>query len=195
MAIFRTLFALIALFLLAGGSAAEAPRYPDIYVMRHLEYRGTGSHARLSEIGANNARRLSTWFKTAPPKAIYTATEQVSLDTSAWLAIEIRVNPKLFDPNRLDALMAKLAGESGPVLVVASREHAAEIIARASGKPAPRISEDAFGEIWSISGRDRSVVKQSLYGTVGTNGGSTPDTRSKRRAPTDTSEDDEVAEH
>jgi hypothetical protein len=156
---------LVSLFLLAAGVAAvAAPPFPDLYVMRHLEYRGTGSHARLSEIGANNAQRLAEAFGTLPPPAaIYTATEQVSLDSSAWLAIGLRVNPKLFDPHELDELMADLARERGPVLVVASKDHAAAIVARASGRPAPEIAEDAFGEVWMISGRDRSVVKRRLY--------------------------------
>ncbi|WP_129790489.1 histidine phosphatase family protein [Sphingosinicella sp. CPCC 101087] len=158
---------LVSLLLLASGPAAvAAPHFPDLYVMRHLEYRGTGSHARLSEAGANNARRLANAFgNLPPPAAIYTATEQVSLDSSAWLAVELGLYPKLFDPHKLDALMGELAREQGPVLVVASKDFAAEIIARASGKPAPEIAEDAFDQVWVISSRDRSVVERSLYDT------------------------------
>lgn len=178
--------ALVAFVLLMNGVATvAAPQLPDLYVMRHLEYRGEGSHARLTEVGANNARRLSHYsFNTRPPVAIYTATEQVSLDSSAWLSIELRVNPKLFDPQKIDALMADLAQERGPVLVIASKDYASEIIARATGKPAPDIQEGAFGEIWVISGRDRSVVKRSFYETDANQSIPAPANQSGRVAPT-----------
>ena len=185
MFLLRTLIAFV--LLVNGVATVAAPQLPDLYVMRHLEYRGEGSHARLTEVGANNARRLSHYaFNARPPVAIYTATEQVSLDTSAWLSIELRVNPKLFDPQKIDALLSDLAQERGPVLVIASKDYASEIIARATGKPAPVIPEDAFGEIWLISGRDRSVAKQSFYGPNANQGkpASDPAHQRGRVAPT-----------
>ena len=151
-----------AFWLLASGAAALA--FPDLYVMRHLEHRGEGSHARLSEIGANSARRLAIGFPLPPPAAIYTATEQVSLDSAAWLAVELGVTPTLFDPAKPEALMARLATESGPVLVVASKDTAAALVARASGAAAPAIAEGTFGEIWAIAARDRAVTRRVLAG-------------------------------
>jgi broad specificity phosphatase PhoE len=146
-----------------AGSAVQAEAPPDYYLMRHLEGRGVGHDERLSEVGAMNAQRLAGWFKAEPPAAIYVSATQVSLDTSAWLATELGINPKLYDPQKLDALVETVSAERGPVLIVGHDNVIAQLLAKLTGSPSSPAADIAVGKVWIVTGAEKKLTVSDLY--------------------------------
>lgn len=158
------LLSLLLFFLIAfADSAALAEGPPSYYLMRHLESRGVGHDERLSETGAMNAQRLAGRFKADPPGAIYVSATQVSLDTSAWLATELGINPKLYDPQELDAFVETLSAERTPVLIVGHDSVIAQLLAKLTGRPSPPAQDIAVGKVWVIKGAAKQVTTSDLY--------------------------------
>lgn len=137
--------ALAALLLVAPAAIAGA--FPQsVYVMRHLQ-RPPGQDPSLSPEGAANAQTLAGWFTANPPKAIYVSTTKRARETAAPLADRLGLAPKDYDPGDSKALVARVAEEQGPVLIVGHSNTVPEIV-ELLGTPRPaEFADDDYGAI------------------------------------------------
>lgn len=110
---------LIASLLLFFVVVFTATAGPTIFFVRHAEKATTGGDDMdISEAGRARAESLATVLKDAEISAIYTSEFKRTQQTAAPLAKAIHVEPSVIPAKDGAALLAKLRGSSGNVLVV-----------------------------------------------------------------------------
>lgn len=160
MTLFRPLAALLLIALAACATSAREAAAPSWYVMRHLQ-KAEGPDPALSEEGARNAERLSTWFARDRPAAIYVSTTRRARETAAPLAARLRLTMKEYDPRDTPGLAARVRAETGNVLIVGHSNTVPEIVEQLGGARPADMAETEFGDIFKV-GRDGTVERLRL---------------------------------
>jgi broad specificity phosphatase PhoE len=110
---------LIALLLLSVLLASTTSAGPTIFFVRHAEKATTGGDDMdISEAGRARAESLATLLKDAELSAIYTTEFKRTQQTAVPLAKALHLEPAVIPQKDPAALVAKLKGSSGNVLVV-----------------------------------------------------------------------------
>jgi phosphohistidine phosphatase SixA len=148
----------------ADGAAVSVPvaAVPNVYVMRHLQKADGGADPALSEEGRRNAERLVAQFAGDPPAAIYVSRYVRSRETAAPLAAALGIAPKVYDPGDPAALVAAVGAERGTVLIVGHSNTVADIVARLGGTRPAELAETEFGDIFHVSGPERTTTRSRL---------------------------------
>ena len=155
-------FSLLLAALAAGCSTPpQAPRAPDVYVMRHLQ-KAEGPDPALSEEGKRNAAALVSWFCGTRFRAIYVSTTRRARETAAPLAAELKLAPEEYDPSDTPALVARVMAERGPVLVVGHSNTVPDIVQRVGGERPADLADTDYGDLWEVSGRERRTARRRL---------------------------------
>lgn len=157
--------ALLAFFLLGLATACAtvppAP-VPNIYVVRHLHTPEGVPNAQLTAEGRAAAVRLADWLRRDPPATILVSDTDRARDTAAPTAARYRAAVLVYDNRDTPALVAQILAAKGTVLVVGHSNTVPDIIAQLGGtRPAPLVHKD-FGDIWRISGPERTTVRTLL---------------------------------
>ena len=156
--------ALLALMMLALTGCATVPvkPVPNIYVVRHLNTPAGVPNAQLTEEGRANAVKLADWLRRDPPRTILVSDTDRARDTAAPTAQRYGAAVLTYDAGDTPALVAQVLASQGTVLVVGHSNTVPDIVAGLGGtKPAPLVHED-FGDIWHISGPQRTTVRSKL---------------------------------
>lgn len=157
----RALFALL-LLALAGCATVPAKPVPNIYVMRHLHTPEGVPNAQLTTVGRAAAERLAEWLKKDPPAVVLVSDTDRARATAAPTIARYKPAVLTYDPRDTPALVAQVLAANGTVLVVGHSNTVPEIVAGLGGtRPAPLVHKD-FGDIWHISGPERTTDHQSL---------------------------------
>lgn len=153
----------IALLALAGCATPRAPEPPATYVMRHLNTPAGERDPDLTPEGQRTATALASWFREAPPAAIFVSQFKRSGQTAAPLAARLRLIPVVYDPADTPGLIARVRATRGPVLIVGHSNTVPDIVEQLGGtRPAPLVHED-FGDIWRV-GRDGATARMRIEG-------------------------------
>lgn len=137
------------------------PAAPDVYVMRHLE-KGEGADPGLTPEGLRHAEDLLAFFAADPPKAIYVSTTRRARETATPLASTLGLPLKTYDPADTTRLIAEVAREPGPVLIIGHSNTVPEIVEKLGGARPEPLSESEFGDVWHVAGSDHRVEKRRL---------------------------------
>ena len=114
---------LLSCVLLVSTAAAQS----SIFIVRHAEKAG-GDDPDLTKAGRARAKSLATVLKDAGITAIYTSEVKRTQQTAAPLAKALHLEPAVIPAKDRAALVAKLQGSSGNVLVVGHSNTIPEII-------------------------------------------------------------------
>ena len=127
---------------------------PSVYVMRHLQ-RGAGEDPALSDEGRRNAERLIDLFADDPPSAIFVSATRRARQTAAPLAARLGVAASEYDALATAGLAERVARHAGTILIVGHSNTVPDIVEQLGGTPPPMLGDDAFGDIWHVSGPQR----------------------------------------
>lgn len=109
----------LALLLLLGLFASAVAAQPTILIVRHAEKAANGGNdPELSEAGRARAESLANMLKDAGISAIYATELKRTQQTAAPLAKMLQLDPAIVPAKDSAALIAKLRGSTGNVLVV-----------------------------------------------------------------------------
>jgi broad specificity phosphatase PhoE len=154
------------LLLLAGACQlppVEQPG-PDFYVMRHLHTPAGASDPDLTAEGQRQAQLLANWTRGEPPAVIFVTDTKRSRQTAAPLAARLGIDPIVYDPRNTPALIAEIQKSPNPALIVGHSNTVPDIVAALGGaRPGPLTHED-FGDIWHVSGPQRTVTRTRIGG-------------------------------
>ncbi|WP_338501619.1 histidine phosphatase family protein [Sphingomonas kaistensis] len=158
----RTLVALAMLALAGCASVPAPPPVPNIYVVRHLNTPAGVANAQLTAEGRANAVKLADFFRRDPPRTILVSDTDRARDTAAPTAARYGAAVLTYDASDTPSLVAQALASTGTVLVVGHSNTVPDIVAGLGGtKPAPLVHED-FGDVWHISGPQRTTVRSKL---------------------------------
>jgi broad specificity phosphatase PhoE len=153
--------ALAALSLLPGLAAAEPSA---IYLVRHGE-KLAGQDPELSPRGLERARHVAAILHRAGVTAIFSTPTARTRQTAAPLAQQTGVAVQLYDPAAPRALVEKVRGLSGAVVVVGHSNTLPELVKLFGGAPGAEIADDEFDRLYQLLPVANGQVKTILLGT------------------------------
>lgn len=158
----RALFALAMLALAGCATVQVAQPVPNIYVVRHLNTPEGVQNAQLTAEGRANAVKLADFLRRNPPRTILVSDTDRARDTAAPTAERYHAAVLTYDAKDTPALVAQALASTGTVLVVGHSNTVPDIVAGLGGtRPQPLVHAD-FGDIWHISGPERTTVRSKL---------------------------------
>lgn len=148
--------------LVPAGACAQAGGIRPVYVMRHLHTPAGERDPDLTAEGRRAAAALAGLFEGKPLSAIYISDFRRTRATVAPLAAWREIEPKIYDPADTPGLLARVATEKGPVLVVGHSNTVPDIVEGLGGaRPTPLAHED-FGDVWTVAG-DKAGRERLVY--------------------------------
>jgi broad specificity phosphatase PhoE len=153
--------ALAALSLLPGLAAAEPSA---IYLVRHGE-KLAGQDPDLSPRGQERARHVAAILHRAGITAIFSTKTLRTQQTAAPLAQRTGLSVQLYDPATPKALVEKVRGLSGAVVVVGHSNTLPELVRLFGGAPGADIGDDEFDRLYQLLPGADGRVRTILLGT------------------------------
>lgn len=164
MPMFRRLLcaALAALSLLPGLAAAEPSA---IYLVRHAEKTAEGKDPDLTPQGRLRAQHIAAILRHAGITAIFSTPTARTQQTAAPLAQQTGLAVQLYDPRAPKALVDKVRGLNGAVLVVGHSNTLPELVKLFGGAPGADILDDEFDRLYQLLPGADGQVRTILLGT------------------------------
>ncbi|PZR73656.1 MAG: hypothetical protein DLM73_09875 [Chthoniobacterales bacterium] len=142
----RSITFLLLSVLLVSTAAAQS----TIFFVRHAEKADASDDTDISEAGRARAESLATLLKDAGISAIYTTQFKRTQQTAAPLAKALHLEPAIVSSKDSAALIAKLQGSSGNVLVVGHGNTIPDLI-KTLGISAPiNIADNDYDNLWIV---------------------------------------------
>lgn len=135
---FFMLCALAATLTLAACPKNPAPT--EIYLVRHAE-KLTGDDPALSPAGIARADALAERLRYVSLTDIYTTDYKRTRDTAAPIARQAGLEPRLYDPRRLQEFAETLRKTKGRILVVGHSNTTPQLVELLGGDPVSQIDE------------------------------------------------------
>jgi phosphohistidine phosphatase SixA len=164
MSTFRRLLcaALAAVSLLPGLAAAEPSA---IYLVRHGEKLAGSSDPELSPRGLERARAIAAILHRAGITAIFSTPTLRTRQTAAPLAQQTGLTVQTYEPGMPKALVEKLRGLTGAVVVVGHSNTLPELVKLFGGAPGTEIADDEFDRLYQLLPGTDGRVRTILLGT------------------------------
>lgn len=154
--------ALAALSLLPGLAAAEPSA---IYLVRHAEKMAEGKDPDLTPQGRVRAQHIAAILRRAGITAIFSTPTARTQQTAAPLAQQTGLTVQPYDPRLPKALVERVRGLSGAVLVVGHSNTLPELVKLFGGAPGAEIADDEFDRLYLLLPGADGQVKTILLGT------------------------------
>ncbi len=134
-----------------------------IYLVRHAEkIISKNEDPGLTAIGKYRARNLAKQLKNADITHIFSTDYQRTKQTAQFLAKNIDLEIKLYDPNKLEVFANKLKQINGNILVVGHSNTTPMLTQLLSGKNIAEIKEYEYDNLYQvILSKDKTIVKRS----------------------------------
>jgi broad specificity phosphatase PhoE len=158
----RILCAAMAVMTLLPGLASAEPS--AIYLVRHGE-KMAGSDPELSAQGQQRARYIAAILRRAGITAIFSTKTVRTQQTAAPLAQQTGLSVQLYDPLAPLALVEKVRGLTGAVLVVGHSNTLPELVRLFGGAPGAEIADDEFDRLYQLLPGADGKVRTILLGT------------------------------
>ena len=131
---------------------------PTVYITRHME-KEAGDDPVLSAEGQANAKRLAEVLRDKAIDAIFVTATRRSRMTAEPLAAATGARLETYDPKDNAALVAKVAGVPGSVLVVGHSNTVPGLVAAFGGQAPGPMDESDFGRLFAVSRADGTTVE------------------------------------
>jgi broad specificity phosphatase PhoE len=148
----------IALALLGFFLASTSFAGPTIFFVRHGEKADASEDTDLSEAGRARAESLATLLKDAEISAIFTTQFKRTQQTAAPLAKALHLEPAIISSKDQPALIAKLRGASGNVLVVGHGNTIPDLVKTLGIATPISITENDYDNLWIVLLEDKPRV-------------------------------------
>jgi broad specificity phosphatase PhoE len=158
----RLLCAALATLSLLPGLAAAEPY--AIYLVRHGE-KAAGQDPDLSAQGQARARNIAAILHRAGITAIFSTPTARTRQTAAPLAQKTGVGVQLYDPLAPLALVEKVRGLSGAVVVIGHSNTLPELVRLFGGAPGAEIGDDEFDRLYQLLPGADGKLRTILLGT------------------------------
>lgn len=146
----RALALALAGLALALAGCAGPRGAGTVYVVRHFDTPAGERDPDLTARGRSRAEALARWFADRRLSAIYVTPFKRTNQTAAPVAATKGITPRNYDWQQVDAFVAQIRAERGPVLVVGHSNTVPETVARLGGERPGPISHDDFGDLWIV---------------------------------------------
>ncbi len=156
----------LSLALLAPVAALAEPS--AIYLVRHGEKASEQGDPDLTAQGRSRAEHIGILLHRAGVNHIFSTPTNRTRQTAAPLAQRTGVSVQLYDPRNPKALVEKVRGLDGAVLVVGHSNTLPELVRLFGGAPGADIADDEYDRVYQLTGAAgavRTVVLTSLPAT------------------------------
>lgn len=129
-----------------------------IYLVRHGEKAATGADPALTPQGLVRAQNIAVILQRAGINAVFSTPTVRTRQTAGPLAQRLGLEVQEYDPRAPKALVEKVKGLSGAVLVVGHSNTLGELVKLFGGVPGEEIRDDEFNRLYQlIYGADGKV--------------------------------------
>ena len=152
----RRIMTLLLTLVIVGTIPGTVTAATTVFVMRHLQ-KAEGTDPPLSAEGAANAQALVGMLANSGIKAIFATPTRRAMETAQPLAAKLAIPVTSYDPADPEALVKKVEGIAGAVLVVGHSNTVPELVARFGGKQAVTLTEQDYGTLFVVTPEDGTV--------------------------------------
>jgi broad specificity phosphatase PhoE len=144
-------FALVPLLVLTMLTPCAALADPAmIYLVRHGEKETVGKDPALTAEGLQRARNIAAMLGKAGIRHVFATPTARARQTAQPLAERSGLQVELYDPRSPQALVAKVKGLSGPVLVVGHSNTLPELVRLFGGTPGADIDDNEYDRLYQL---------------------------------------------
>ncbi|MCC2955195.1 histidine phosphatase family protein [Massilia sp. IC2-477] len=153
----------LSLAILAPGVALAEPS--AIYLVRHGEKAAVGQDPELTPQGQARAQAIATILARTGITSIHSTPTQRTRQTAQPLAQRLGLDVQLYDPRAPKALVEKVKGLSGPVLVVGHSNTLPELVRLFGGAPGSDIGDEEYDRLYQLTPMSGGGVRTVLFST------------------------------
>jgi broad specificity phosphatase PhoE len=126
-----------------------------VYLVRHGEKLADEKDPALTAQGRQRAQNIAAMLSKAGIAHIFSTPTNRTRQTAQPLAQASGLPVQEYDPRALKALVEKVKGLNGPVLVVGHSNTLSELVRLFGGQPGPEIADNEYDRVYQlISGPD-----------------------------------------
>lgn len=140
-------FALVLAMLTSSAALADSAM---IYLVRHGEKEAAGKDPALTAEGRQRAQNIAIMLGKAGIAHIFSTPTARTQQTAQPLAERRGLKVELYDPRTPQALVAKVKGLTGPVLVVGHSNTLPELVRLFGGQAGAEITDNEFDRVYQL---------------------------------------------
>ncbi|MDN4057112.1 phosphoglycerate mutase family protein [Massilia sp. YIM B02769] len=122
-----------------------------IYLVRHGEKEAAGQDPALTTQGRQRAQNIAVMLHKAGIAHIFSTPTTRTRQTAQPLAERNGLKVALYDPRTPQALVAKVKGLHGPVLVVGHSNTLSELVRLFGGQPGAEIADNEYDRVYQLT--------------------------------------------
>lgn len=145
------LFPVLALALAMLTPCAALADPTAVYLVRHGEKEALGQDPALTAQGRQRAQNIATMLHKAGIAHIFSTPTARTRQTAQPLAERNGLKVELYDPRAPQALVAKVKGLNGPVLVVGHSNTLSELVRLFGGQPGAEIADNEYDRVYQLT--------------------------------------------
>lgn len=149
--------------LLAPVAAMAEPS--AIYLMRHGEKMSESGDPDLTSKGRTRAEHVSVLLHRAGITAIFSTPTNRTRQTAEPLAQKTGLAVQVYDPRNPKALVEKVKGLSGAVLVVGHSNTLPELVRLFGGAPGADIGDNEYDRLYQLTPAANGAVNTVMFTT------------------------------
>ena len=142
------IFALVLAMLTPCAALADPA---TVYLVRHGEKEAAGQDPALTAQGRQRAQNIATMLHKAGIVHIFSTPTARTRQTAQPLAERSKLEVQLYDPRAPQALVAKVKGLNGPVLVVGHSNTLSELVRLFGGQPGAEIADNEYDRVYQLT--------------------------------------------
>jgi broad specificity phosphatase PhoE len=134
-----------------------------IYLVRHGEKEAVGKDPALTAQGLQRARNIATMLGKAGIRHVFATPTTRARQTAQPLAERSELQVELYDPRMPQALVAKVKGSTGPVLVVGHSNTLPELVRLFGGQAGAEMTDNEFDRMYQLIPGANGAVTTVLF--------------------------------
>lgn len=142
------IFALVLAMLTPCAALADPAA---VYLVRHGEKEAAGQDPALTAQGRQRAQNIATMLHKTGIVHIFSTPTARTRQTAQPLAERSKLEVQLYDPRAPQALVAKVKGLNGPVLVVGHSNTLSELVRLFGGQPGAEIADNEYDRVYQLT--------------------------------------------
>ena len=121
-----------------------------IYLVRHGEKEAVGQDPALTAQGRQRAQNIAVMLHKAGIRHIFSTPTARTQQTAQPLAERSKLEVRLYDPRKPQALVAQVKALNGPVLVVGHSNTLSELVRLFGGQPGAEIADNEYDRVYQL---------------------------------------------